>query len=406
MQPKTSVRQPVIAGARRQHLSKLLRQWRRQPRKRSPLLFWTLLSLALLSDSALLFLAARFLDVGESAPPPAEQRIDASSVVDWAWRERLTSESWLDSWTAAQQALGSSLLAAGLFAAAAAVRFRWPLWRRRLFFVGLLSCLGCLGCSAALLFGHVIGKDAPPIGDGSQAMLWAASAIMAMGLSLILLFRDAFLAFAAALTSSIGYLAANHWPLPFTEVWPALPRGAAGDTCLRIQMLLLLSAYAALALAWSTAVLTLMRILFAAPNSERLRRLATLCLWPVRLGVVLLAASALLDGWRALEQGFAWHDWSAQAMGTLLVLPGCAALVFVQRRGSFSPFYLFIAVVLGFTFLAMMWHAAVCWKAAAWHIDFALVTDARYCMAGLLPLSLAAHAALRYYFGKQRILEV
>jgi len=55
MRPKTSVRQPIIAATRPRHLSDLLRSWRRQPRKRSPLLFWTLLILAVTMDTAIRF---------------------------------------------------------------------------------------------------------------------------------------------------------------------------------------------------------------------------------------------------------------------------------------------------------------------------------------------------------------
>jgi hypothetical protein len=401
MQPKTSVRQPVIAGARRQHLSELLRQWRRQPRKRSPLLFWTLLSLALMCDSGLLVLTARLLGFCESTSPTIEQSLDVPDASDSAFWERLSWDTWLPAkCTFAPQALYSSLLGVGLFAAAAAVRLRWPLWRRRLFLLGMLSCLGCLGWSASTLLGQTIREGGPPIDGGSVALLWLASVVMGLGLFLVVLFRDAFLALVSALTSSLGYLAANYGTFGSIELWPTIPQGAADDPWLRIQVLMLLSAYAAVALAWSTATLTLTRILLDAPSSERLHRLANLCLWPIRLGVVLLAASAILDGWRALEQGSAWHRWNAQAMGTLLVLPGCVALVYARRRGALPPFRLLTAVVLGFTFVAMIGHAG------GLHFDSSLNHDSGYYLAGLFPLSLVAHAALRYYFGRQRILEV
>lgn len=395
MQPKTSVRQPVIAGARRQHLSALLRKWRRQPRKRSPLLFWTLLSLALLSDSGLLFVSARLLGVWESESPSADMA---------AW-ERLIDESRPFENTPARPALYSSLLAVFFFAGAAAVKLRWPLWRRRLLFAGMLSGLGCLGWSAALL-GQAIRDGLLPICDGSQALLWPASLILGLGLFLAVLYRDAFLAFVASLASAIGFGAAIHWPLGLAEAWAGLPLALAENTSLRAHVLMLVSAYAALALAWSIAALTLVRVLLDAPSSERLRRLATLCLWPIRFGVPLLAASALLDGCRALEQGSARHGWNAQTLGTLLVLPGCAALVYAQRRGGMSSFRLLVCVVLGFPFLAMVWHTAALWDSGDLLFGSAFTAGAASCLAGLLSLSLATHAALRYYFGKQRILEV
>ncbi len=395
MHPKTSVRQPVIAGARRQHLSELLRKWRRQPRKRSPLLFWTLLSFALMSDGGLLFLMSGLLDVWESVCPAGDSTV-------WEW---LTWEGLPTRHGPALLPLYSSLVAVCFFTAAAVMRLRWPLWRRRLLLVGLLSGFASLTWSASFL-GQAFQEGVPPIYDGIQGMLWTAAVVMGLGLILAVLFRDAFLAFVAAVSASIGFLAANCWPLAFTEAWPSLPHEIADDTCLRMQVLILLSAYAALALAWGTAALTLVRILLDEPSSERLRRLATLCLWPIRLGVLLLAASALLDGWRLLDRGFAWHGWSVQAVGTLLVLPSCVALVYAQRRGGMPPLRLLTTVVLGLASLAMMWQSTMLWESGDLHIGSAGAAEAAIILAGLLPLSLTTHAALRYYFGKRRILEV
>ena len=395
MPPKTSVRQPVIAGARRQDLSELLRKWRRQPRKRSPLLFWTLLSLALMSDGGLLFLTSGLLDVWESVSPAGDSPV---------W-ERLTWEALPAEHGPALPALCSSLLAVLFFAAAAVMKLRWPLWRRRLLLVGLLSGFVSFVWSAAPL-GQAVHGGVPPIHDGSQGMLWMATVVMGLGLFLAVLFRDAFLAFVAAVSSSIGFLAANCWPLVFAEAWPSLPQECTDDTRLRVQVLMLLSAYAALALAWGTAALTLVRILLDEPSSERLRRLAALCLWPIRLGVLLLAASALLDGWRLLDQGFAWHGWNVQGGGTLLVFPGCAALVFAQRREGMPPLRLLATVVLGLASLAIMWQSTMLWESGDLYRGSAGAAENTIFLAGLLPLSLTTHAALRYYFGKRRILEV
>jgi hypothetical protein len=121
---------------------------------------------------------------------------------------------------------------------------------------------------------------------------------------------------------------------------------------------------------------------------------------------VLLVASALLDSWRALEQGSAWHRWNAQAMGTLLVLPGCVAVLYARRRGVVPPLRLLTTVVLGFTFLALFGHFEERWGAGELNLASVLHGDAGFFLAGLFALSMAAHASLRYYFGEQRIFEV
>jgi hypothetical protein len=397
MQPRTSVRQPVIAGARRQQLSELLRQWRQQPRKRSPLLFWALLSLVLMSDGGLLFLATRLVGVWGFSLPPVERL-----AYEYHPRESVV----------ARQALYLSLLAAGFFAAAAAVRLRRPQWRRRLLLAGVMAGLGCVGWSASSLFGQTIPEGTPLVGDGNQVFLWPAVGVMVLGLLLALLFRNDFLALTGALVSSLGFLVASCWPAVFAELWPPLSHGSAGDICLNMQVVMLLSASAALALAWGTVALTLAGVLLAAPSNERLRRSATLSLWLIHLAVLFLAASALLDGWRAIPGFFdpslrtGTRGWSAQALGTLLVLPGCIALIYARRRGWLPPFRWLAALMLGFTFLAMGGHLAVLWGTGNLHLDSALSADIGFYVVGLFSLSLTTHAALRFYFGKQHIAEV
>ncbi|MHB1426466.1 MAG: hypothetical protein ACYC3I_25170, partial [Gemmataceae bacterium] len=598
MRPRTSVRQPVIAGVGRRQLSEMLRRWRRQPRKRSLLLFWILLALGLVSDSTLLLLGSRLLGVSDSSPPverrihvpyasdadlweplrPCVVRVEGRArlfesfcgeavkritgaecfegrdplpvVVSWMldgeanslkWDEypllrcedadlrailygegrgpsrmtraeqrhgryvepmtvsssrsfrkilrgartkhglrlspverqavelqkrltlfqqirsgrviasgaemrtargalreayqsgdkelfaaalsdfleasrrdlgvqedsgelrRLTWESWLHDYAPVRQALYWSLLAVGFLAAAALVRTRRPRLHRGFFAAGLLACLGCLGWAAAGIIGQAL-RDGVPLRDGSQGVLWWACVVLVLGLVLTVLFRDAFVAWTAALLSSGGFLAASRWSLAILEPWPSALEGTANTIGLDLPVLILLSAYAALALAWSVASLTLARVLLASPSSERLRRLTTLCVGSIRLGIVLLTASALLECCRGLEQGFSWRGWNAQAIGTFVVLPGCAALVHARRRGWLQPFSLLVGVVLGLTFLAMIGHSVWRGGIGETHPASALAGEPWLLLAGLFQISLAAHAALRYYFSKQRIL--
>lgn len=169
----------------------------------------------------------------------------------------------------------------------------------------------------------------------------------------------------------------------------------------RLQRSLALSAYAALALAWSMAALALVRILLASPSSERLYRWATRCLWPIRIGVALLAVSALVDGFQVMSQGFSWQSGSTQAMGTLFALLGCTALLYARRRGWLPPFRLLVVVVLGFGLLAVMSRAGLRGRTEDLYVGNAAIY-----LAGLASLSLTTHAALRYYFGKKRIFVV
>jgi hypothetical protein len=608
MRPKTSVRQPIIAATRPRHLSDLLRTWRRQPRKRSPLLFWTLLLLAVAMDTALLFLAARFLGLSETTSiPPAERRMyvrfaldadlweplrswvirvngrttlfesfcrravrditgaerfedrdplavvvswmleNGSDAVKWddypfvrcedaelraalyddgrspsrlsraeqlhgryvepvvadssrrfrailhgfavknaaggsfrpsplerqavelrdrlalfhrirrgaiddnggaemrtasaelreAYRSdendlfaaalndfleatrrvrrgddeattsrRLACESWLNRYAPVRQALYGSVLAAGLFAAASIVGRRRPSWRRGLLLVALLAGAGCLGWSVAALVCRTLRDDAPPLRNGTDLFLLASTVVLGLSLVLARLRRDAFVALSGTLVSSLGFFLANREASSFAVPWSAPSVAVAWDGGLCIQIALLASAYAVLALAWGVAALTLGRILLAFLNGERLRGLATHCVGSIRVALALLAASALLDALRALMLGASWRGWNAQAVGTLLALPGCVALLHARRNGRIAPFALLMAVVIGCAFLAMMGYITAAMGTENQSLKRILLVDPWLCGACLISLSLALHAALRYYFGRQRILDI
>jgi hypothetical protein len=597
MRPKTSVRPPIIAGARRRHLSELLRTWRRQPRQRSRLLFATLLALALLSDIALVLVVAHLLAVRQPAsPPPTERRIHVPFAVDaelweplrhWAIRtqgrtqlfenfcrgavrditgeeyfedrnplavvvswmldadadllgwdsypfvrcedaelravlfdeennpsrmkrkeqlhgryvepdtvrlsqsfrdvlqramktqgqlshlereavalqkrlacwqrirsrevdgggaamgtasaelreayqsgdknlfaaaltdfldasrhalhteedtaalRRLAAETWLNERTPARKAMELSLLAMACLAAAALMKIRCSIWPRVLFRAGLLSCLGSLAWATAALVGWSI-RDGVLLADAGQGMFFFAATTMGLGLLLALLHREMIAVGCAASVSSLGFFLASNWQSFVVERWPSWPSGIAHDACLRVQLLLLFSAYAALTLAWSVAVVAAGRVLISAPNGERLRRLATMCASALRIGVVLLVGSSLLDALRAGALGYAWHGWNVQALGTLLILPACSALLYARGKGWMQPFALIMGLGMAFTLLALMGVAVS--HAETW--EHFRTADAWLYVVGLVNLSSIIHAALRYYYGRQRVFDV
>lgn len=446
MQSKTSVR-PIIAGARRQHLSDLLRRWRQQPRKRSPHLFWILLALALLSDCGLLFVIVRFLSVRESSlPPPTERRIlvpyasdsalweplrhwvvrvegraclfesfcreavrritgeerfegrdSLAIVIAWMLEDGASSAEWdnypfLRCENAELRALlypeerspsrmGREEQLHGRFVEPAAVRslpniqppsLEWQISELR---------------DRLRLFNQIRGGC---VDGGSGEEMHVAGAALSEAYHS----GDKDL-FAAALSD---YIEASRQALPIeadaAECRPLTWEG-------RVQRWLSLPAYAALALAWGMAAFALLRILFAVASSERVYRWATRCLWPIRIGVVLLAMSALVDAFQVMQQGFSWQGWNMQALGMLFVLPSCTALFYARRHGWLPPFRLLAVVVLGFALLLVVSHAGLRGRMGDLYVG-----DAAIYLAGLASLSLTTHAALRYYFGKQRIFVV
>lgn len=599
MRPNTSVRQPIIAGARRHQLSDLLRAWRRQPRKRSPGLFWGLLTLTVVLDTALAFLGMQLLGLTDPAPatPSVERRMyipyaknpalweplrrwairvegqpqlfesfcrDAvrrvngeehfedsdplAVVVSWMlfnspWEEypflrcedaelrallycdecdtsrlsraeqlrdphvepavlrrsesfrkilrgvtakggmeeeiqlsplerqavelnnrlalfdricsggvdggdgaemataraaldeayrsgssdqfataladfldascralrvnedpsvarRLVWESWCNRYLPVRQAMYFSMLAAGLLAASVMAGARRPLWRRGFLLSGLLACAGCLGWAAAGIVCQALLHDGLPVGDGSEGIVWASSVVMSLGFLLALLDRDGFIALSGTLITGAGFALANRWPPAFAASWAALPNLRNVDGWVRLHMLMRISAYAALTLAWSVAALTLVRLVLVPLTAERLHGLARLCARSLGIAVILLATSAVLDGFRTMALWDSWGGWGIQAMGTLLILPCCAALLYGRLVGWIQPFGFVTGAVLAFALILMGWYTALLlgeWEGRLVNLS----AHASLLGAGLLHLSLGAHATLRYYFGKQ-----
>lgn len=324
---------------------------------------------------------------------------------DGAVSLRLACEGWLNERSPFRQALSLGTLAAGLLAVAVLRGAGRPVSHRVLLVCGWLAGLAALAWLAAGLGCRAIVHHGSPIGDGIEAIHWAAFVALAVGLKLTLLSRHGLGALAGTLLMCGGMILAQFWPPTFAANWPALPNAGAGDAWLSAQVTTMISAYAALALAWAIATLILGRLLLLPPNAEHLRGLAGLCSRSLGIGVLLLITGAALDGIRAMELGSAWRGWSAQALGTLLALPACAALLYARRAGWIGSFGLALGAGLGLPLLLAAWQAAL--FLGAWD-EYSLPTlaaDAPVYALGLVTLSLAVHAALRYNFSRQRVLE-
>ncbi len=304
-------------------------------------------------------------------------------------RRRLAAEQWLNEREPKRKALQLSLLASACLAAAALVRMRRPAWHRVLYRAGVMSALGCLVWSVAALVARSIQDDSL-FGNGERGTFFLAAATLAVGLGLALLHREAGVALLAVVASCLGFLLAQSggsWPTGFdTDAWSSA------------QLFLLLSAFAAWTLAWTVAVVACRGVLFAAPDGEKLRRLERSCLSAIRLGVVLTVASACVDGLRALILDDSWRGQGVQALGTLVLLPSGCLLLHARRRGSIQAFTAAMSVAVALPLVVLVGFAVQ--RLETWSNLSAL--EAWIHAAGLLGLSVAFHAALRYYYGRQR----
>jgi hypothetical protein len=312
---------------------------------------------------------------------------------DTAAQRRLSAEAWLNARAPTRKALAMSVLATACLILAALVKTRRPVWHRLLFRGGVFAALACLAWATAALVAHSI-QDGALVGDGSQGLFFCSAATMGLGFLLALLHRETICARCAAAASSIGFLLADRG-----VSWP---RGIDGDVGSRLQLLLFLSAFAALTLAWSIGLLAAVRVLLAAPNNERLRRLAAVCLSALRVGMVLWVGSILVEGLRTCVLHDAWRGWNGQTLGTLVLLPVCFALLYARRRGWMQPFAVVMSVVVVFSLAVLLGYVAD--RVESW--GQLRAADAWLYGVGLVSFSLAAHAALRYNFGRQRVFDV
>ena len=313
---------------------------------------------------------------------------------------RLACEGWLNDQEPFQEALYFGMAAAVLLAIGQIAGAGRPL-RQRLFLVlGFVVCGICLGWSASGFFCRAVLHGGAPVGDGQEVILWAASLAVGLGLLLAFLCRDRIVALAGMLVAIPEFALANGWPLDLGADWPELPDLLSGDFWLNLHVLTLVSAHAALMLAWGMAALTLGLIVLAPPSRERVLHLAALCARAIGVGVVLLAAGVVFGRFCTAEPGSSWRGWDAQAVCALLTLPACGALLYARRMGWLQPFGVATCSVICFTLIVLVWHATL--FLGAWNQEVAPGLTGWVYWGGLLNFSLVAHAALRYYFGKQR----
>jgi hypothetical protein len=312
---------------------------------------------------------------------------------------RLACEGWLNDQEPFHQALYFGMAAAGLFAASHLAGARRPFRQRVLLVLGLVLCVGCLGWSASGFVCRAVLHGGAPVGDGQEVILWAATLAVGLGLLLAFLCRDCILALAGVLVSIPEFALANGWMPDLSADWPDLPDLLSGDFWLNLHVLTLVSAHAALMLAWGLAALTLGLLVLAAPGRERLLYLAALCARAIGVGVVLLAAGIVFGRFCTAEPGASWRGWDAQAVCALLTLPACGALLYARRMGWLQPFGVMACTILCFTLIVLVWHATL--FLGAWSEDTAPALTGWVYWGGILNFSLVAHAALRYYFGRQ-----
>jgi hypothetical protein len=308
------------------------------------------------SGDADLFVAA-VADLVSASRRALRTEEDASVV------RRLACEAWLNHHAPFRWAVGCGLLASAFLTVARVVKSA----RRCFILSGLLASAACVGWAASGLLCRAVLHGGPILLDPRSALLWLSFLTLVLGQLLSMAHRDSHPTIVGAITSAAGFGLAECW-------WASGSVASPGDVWLTLQLLLGLSAFAALVLAWGISALT--------PLATR----------AVAVALVLLAAATALGVIRASRPGYSSPGWDAPALGILIALPCCAALLFVRCVGWLSPAGLVMALLLGITTVLVAWHVSSPLAPGIWVVGAALVN-----------VALVLHAALRYYFGRQRV---
>jgi ABC-type transport system involved in cytochrome c biogenesis permease subunit len=319
-------------------------------------------------------------------------------LLDTAATER---ELWFNRVNPFQKAWLASLLAAVLLAAALATA-RWPGMGRAFFACGMAAYAGALVCAVAGFWCRVTISGRPPVSNMYESVIWVAFMTALFGLLLELIYRKGVIAFAGALVSTLGFVLADQLPLTFSPSIQPLQAVLRSNYWLIIHVLTIVSSYAAFALAWGLGNLNLGLILLRPQRRDLIRTLSDFSYRAIQIGVVLLAAGTLLGGFWAAESWGRFWGWDPKEVWALIALLCYLIPLHARYIGWVREFGLALCSVICFASVVMAWYGVNFVLGAGLHsYGFGGGNDAWVYWGGLLNISLAVHAALRYLYGQR-----
>jgi ABC-type transport system involved in cytochrome c biogenesis permease subunit len=284
------------------------------------------------------------------------------------------------------------LLACGL----ALARWRWP--GRVAYWVGMKGYLCCLGWAAAGFWCRVSLSGRPPVSNMYESLVWVAFMSAAFGLVLELVYRRRVIALAGALVSTLGFVLADQLPLTFSPNIQPLQAVLRSNYWLVIHVLTIVSSYAAFALAWGLGNLNLGLMLLAPGRTDLVRTLSGFCYRAIQVGVVLLAAGTLLGGFWAAESWGRFWGWDPKEVWALIALVCYLIPLHARYAGWVKDFGLAFCSVVCFASVVMAWYGVNFVLGVGLHsYGFGGGNDLWVYWCGLVNLSMAVHAALRYH---------
>jgi ABC-type transport system involved in cytochrome c biogenesis permease subunit len=270
-----------------------------------------------------------------------------------------------------------------------------------LYALGLLACAASLAWAAAGFWCRVTISGRPPVGNMYESIIWVAFVTAGFGLVLEGLYRARVVALAAALVSALGFVLADQLPLTFSPSIQPLQAVLRSNYWLVVHVLVIVSSYAPLALAWGLGNINLALILWAPQQRERIARLSHFCYRCIQVGVLLLFLGTMLGGFWAAESWGRFWGWDPKEVWALVALLCYLIPLHARYVGWVGDFGLAVCSVACFASVVMAWYGVNFVLGAGLHsYGFGSGSHTGVYLAGLLNLSLVAHGAARY-LGRQ-----
>lgn len=289
------------------------------------------------------------------------------------------------------------LLGTVLLACSVLVWNRFFTTSKVLYYGGLGGFILGLGYAAFGFFCRVSISGRPPISDMYETIIWVSSMTGLFGLILEFVYRRGYIALAASVVSTLGYVLADQLPTVFSPNIQPLNAVLRSQYWLIVHVITIVSSYAAFALAWGIGNINLGLIVYTPERQDLIKTLSNYAYKAIQIGVILLFFGTMLGGWWAAESWGRFWGWDPKEVWALIAFVCYIIPLHARYIGWVKDFGLAASSVVCFAAVVMAWYGVNFVLGAGLHsYGFGSGNNRWVYFAGLINISLVVHAAMRY----------
>jgi ABC-type transport system involved in cytochrome c biogenesis permease subunit len=197
--------------------------------------------------------------------------------------------------------------------------------------------------------------------------------------------------------AALGLILADTLPLTFSPSIQPLQAVLRSNHWLIVHVLVIVSSYAPLALAWGLGNVNLLLILYAPGRRDLVQALSGFCYRAIQVGVVPLFLGTMLGGFWAAESWGRFWGWDPKEVWALIAFLCYIIPLHARYAGWVGDFGLAASAVACFASVVMAWYGVNFVLGAGLHSYGFGSGDHRWVyLAGLVNLNLVVLAGLRY----------